>query len=163
MCVASGRTCKWGALFAALLLVSFARAAQSQTEDTKTFGDWQIACPPDQACRMAQTIIVKSSKTPVVRLRVFKGKEPVALFSFPLGSLLSTGWRYRIDKSKQQLRPFEICNIDGCHAGIKLNAKLIRRMKRGNRMKVTFFDSKQKPVSPELSLAGFTKAYEALK
>ena len=136
--------------------------AQEPVPD-RTFGDWQISCPKDEPCRMAQTIVLKTSRIPIVRLRVYGGARPTALFTFPLGSLLTTGWRYRVDGGKETLRPFEICNTEGCHAGVKLSSKLIGRMKRGNKLKVTFFDANQQPVTPEMSLAGFTKAFEELK
>ncbi len=132
-------------------------------EDKNTFGDWKVSCPENGPCRMAQSIVLQSSQIPILQMRVFKGKKPTALFSFPLGILLNTGWQIKIDRGKSRLLPFEICKLDGCHSGINIPAKLLRELKNGNILHIKFFDSNQKPIEPKISLKGFTKAYGALK
>ncbi len=112
---------------------------------------------------MAQTIQAKSSKISIVRMRVFKSAKPTAVFTFPLGIRLNTGWSFRIDRSKETLLPFELCNTDGCHAGINLTPRLLRSLRRGNTLTLRITDASGKPVRPALSLDGFTKAYKALK
>lgn len=99
----------------------------------------------------------------ILHVKLFRGEDPTLLVSFPLGILLSPGWRYRIDDSAETVLPFEICDSAGCHAGVKLTPSLLATMKRGNRMQITFFDAARAPVAPTLSLAGFTKAWEALE
>tara|TARA_R110000850_G_scaffold94971_1_gene199888 strand:+ start:14086 stop:14424 length:339 start_codon:yes stop_codon:yes gene_type:complete len=112
---------------------------------------------------MAQTIVQPSTRRLILQIKVFSGEEATALLTFPLGILLSTGWQYDIDGGRKTVLPFEICNADGCHAGIKLDPQLLSAMKRGNTMRVRFFDAAQTEVNTEISLIGFTKAYEAMK
>ena len=155
-------------LFILLLLAlcigsTHAQDAQTSENDEQVFGDWKIACPTSRPCRMAQSIVLKEQKQVVLQLRIFKDETPTALFSFPLGILLNTGWQIKIDNGKTRLLPFEICKLDGCHSGINLTPQLVQQMKRGNILNVKFFDSNQNAVEPKISLKGFTKAYEALK
>jgi invasion protein IalB len=127
------------------------------------FFDWRVACDETQTCRMAQTIVQPSTRRLILQMKVFAGEEPTLLVSFPLGILLSTGWQYQIDNNRNTVLPFEICNSEGCHAGVKLTPQLLSAMKRGNEMKITFFDAGQEEVEPVISLIGFTKAWEALE
>lgn len=153
-------------LLSVLLFCNFPAAlfAQEQPEDrSMVFDDWRLACDQDQPCRIAQTIVQFPSKRLILQVKIFKGDEPTMLLSFPLGNLLSTGWQYQIDGGKTNLLPFEICNADGCHAGVKLTSTLIAALKRGRVLSVTFRDAGQAEVNPKVSLIGFTKAYDALE
>ncbi len=136
--------------------------AQAQPA-SQTYGDWQVICADNTPCRMTQTVVQTASKRLILQIRVFKKEEPTLLLTFPLGILLSTGWQYQIDGQRQTLLPFEICNVEGCHAGVKLTPKLIAALKRGNSLNIKFFDAGKTTVNPVISLAGFTKAYGALK
>lgn len=138
-------------------------AAFAQEAAIDTFGDWKIICDDGAACRMSQTIGQTDTSRVIVQLRVFKGEAPTALLTFPLGILLSTGWSYEIDGGRNTVLPFEICNTSGCHAGLRLDADLLQRLKRGNHLTITFRDAANEPVMPVISLSGFTKAYEALE
>ncbi len=128
----------------------------------RIFTDWQVFCEQDQPCRMSQAVAQPATGRVILQVKVFGGDEPTLLVSFPLGILLGPGWRYRIDSGPEIVVPFEICDMNGCHAGVPLQADLLRSMQRGNRMKVTFFDAARTPVEPVVSLAGFTSAWNAL-
>ena len=128
----------------------------------QVYVDWQVACAADQPCRMSQTVAQPATARAILQARVFKGDDPTLLISFPLGILLSPGWRYRIDGRANTVLPFEICDAAGCHAGLKLTRELLSALKRGNEMQITFYDAARTPVNPVLSLAGFTNAWEAL-
>ncbi|WP_390915409.1 invasion associated locus B family protein [Pseudosulfitobacter sp. SM2401] len=132
-------------------------------EDTQTFSDWRVTCEGDQGCRMSQAIVQASTNRLILEFKIYGSDDPTALITFPLGILLSTGWQYKIDNQKGAVLPFEICNVDGCFAGVKLSNSLIKSMKRGNKMSIRFFDAAQSEVNPVVSLAGFTKAYEAIQ
>lgn len=129
----------------------------------QVFGDWQVTCSKEQKCRMSQTVAQPATARAIIQVKVFKGDDPTLLVSFPLGILLSTGWRYSVDDRAETVLPFEICDAAGCHAGVKLSQKMLTSMKRGNNMKITFFDAGRTRVEPVLSLAGFTKAWAHLE
>lgn len=135
-----------------------------ETNNSATFGKWQVSCPENQKCRAAQTIIQKKTEKTIIIARVFKDKGGVLLISLPKGIFLAPGVSVRIDnKGKFYRYPFETCDDTGCHSGLKLSKRLLRALKRGNFASVIFYDSRQKPVLAKLSLEGFTKAFKALK
>lgn len=132
-------------------------------QDPQVFADWRLACDAEQPCRISQAIVQPSTNRLILQVKAFAAEEPVLLLTFPSGILLSTGWQYQIDAGRPSVLPFEICNSEGCHVGVKLDATLLNAMKRGSKMKVTFFDAAREKVTPEISLIGFTKAWEALR
>ncbi|WP_378212434.1 invasion associated locus B family protein (plasmid) [Aquicoccus sp. G2-2] len=143
-----------------------ASRAKGQAEisaEAQVFSDWRVACDEAGSCRMVQTIVQPSTRRLILQLKVFAGEDPTLLLSFPLGILLSPGWQYQIDGNRKAVLPFEICNSEGCHAGVKLTPQLLKAMKRGSDMKITFFDAAREDVMPVISLIGFTKAWEALQ
>jgi len=138
-------------------------ASAQENISPQTYGNWQVICEQNSPCRMVQTIVQTSSRRAILQMKVYKKDTPTILLTFPLGILLSTGWQYQIDGKRQTLLPFEICNSEGCHAGVKLTSKLLTALKRGNNLSIKFFDASKTTVNPVISLAGFTKAYGALK
>lgn len=138
-------------------------AQDSSKTEGQIFTDWRVACDADAPCRMAQTVVQPSSGRLIIQMKVFSGEVPTALLSFPLGILLSTGWQYQIDGGQKVTLPFEICNTEGCHAGIRLTSATLASLKRGNEFRITFYDASQSAVQPVISLAGFTKAWNALQ
>jgi invasion protein IalB len=151
-----------GVVFAACSGGAFAQDATPASE-AEVFTDWRVSCAQEQPCRMSQTVVQPATARAIVQMKVFKGDDPTLLVSFPLGILLSPGWRYRIDGGRERVLPFEICDASGCHAGIKLTPDLLNSMKRGIEMRITFYDAARAAVEPTISLAGFTKAWEVLE
>ena len=147
----------------ALVASFFLATTGTAIAEAETFKDWQVICEPDVPCRMVQTIVQTELQRPILQIRVFDDGSPTMLLTFPLGILLSPGWQYQIDGGRATRVPFELCNLDGCHAGLPLSKALLTKLKRGNTFKVTFWDAESTAVNPEISLAGFTKAFGVLK
>lgn len=143
-------------------LVTAPPAPVSPTEDP-TFGDWRVLCDDGTPCRMVQAIVQPATSRLILQIKVFRTEEPVALLSFPLGILLSTGWQYEVDGKRGPVLPFEICNAEGCHVGLPIGPDLLAALKRGTKLRIRFLDAARTEVTPEISLTGFTKAYEALQ
>ena len=140
-----------------------AEAQETSTPERQTYSDWLVTCDEGDGCRMTQAIVQPATQRLILQAKIFTGDNPTLLMTFPLGILLSTGWQYQIDGNKQVIEPFEICNLEGCHAGVRLTPHLLNAMKRGSRMKIKFLDAARTEVDPVISLTGFTKAYQALK
>lgn len=150
------------ALIMLILAPNFPTAEEAKDDSgTQVFSDWLVSCEGDM-CRMSQVVVQPSTQRLVLQVRVFAGDQPTMLLSFPLGVFLSMGWRFQIDSGNETILPFEICNIDGCHVGLSLTDQLLRSLKLGSDMKVTFLDAAQAEVTPVISLIGFTRAYEAI-
>jgi invasion protein IalB len=151
-------------LFALFLGVSNAAAqdASPDTPESTTYENWRVTCDGAEPCRMSQVVVQPSTGRLIVQAKVFKSEPATLLLTFPLGILLSTGWRMDIDGSAQSLQPFEICNVEGCHVGVPLSNAQLSSLKRGNTLNILFFDAAKNEVAPKLSLIGFTKAFDAL-
>lgn len=138
-----------------------------------TYGAWEVACAKGgQPCVMAQ-IGKDKEGTPVLEMVVRKLPTPqevqgVPVVSVtdvitPLGVVLTSGLVMQIDSSPEQRAPFQICTEQGCLVREPLTEEAVLRFKRGNNARITVVAAQQGPVASNISLAGFTKAYGALK
>jgi len=137
-----------------------------------THGAWQVNCNPNADCAMAQ-IGKDKSGTPVLEMVVRKleapleadGRTAIAVLDFitPLGVVLISGLELKIDSAKGESAPFQICTEQGCLVREPVDQGLIDRLKRGNSARVTVVAANQGEVSANMSLSGFTKAYNSLK
>ena len=129
----------------AVVASPFTALAQETTlpiDDTAVIHeDWQVLCDDEQPCRISQTIAQPNTSRVILQVKVFAGENPTMLLTFPLGILLSPGWSYQIDGGRRTVTPFEICNLSGCHSGVRLDADLVGRLKRGSRLIVSFRDA----------------------
>jgi len=138
-----------------------------------TYGTWEVACAKTGSpCVMAQ--IGKDDKgTPVMEMVVRKLPTPqevqgvpvVAVTDVitPLGVVLTSGLVMQVDSGPEQRAPFQICTEQGCLVREPLTDEAVTRFKRGANTRITVVAAQQGPVSSIISLAGFTKAYNALK
>ena len=127
------------------------------------FGSWRIVCPEGASCRLSQTIVAGAERAPLVVARAFKAPEAVLVLSVPPGIYLAPGLALKVGKGKSRRYPFETCDADGCHTGLKLDTPLLKDFAAGTEAAVSFFDGTQQVVTAVLSLNGFAKGYEAMK
>ena len=83
----------------------------------------------------------------------------------PLGTLLTNGVVLQIDSGEQRQYPFAWCSQVGCFARFGLTKPSIDSMKRGKAGKITLISigRPEAPVVLDLSLSGFTAAFESLQ
>jgi len=123
-------------------------------------------------CVMAQIGSDKNG-TPMLEMVLRKLPEPqtvqgVAVIAVtdiitPLGVVLTSGVSMKIDSGKEQRAPYQICTEQGCLVREPLTEDAVARFKRGANTLLTIVAAQQGPIEVNLSLAGFTKAYAALK
>jgi invasion protein IalB len=146
--------------------------AANAAERTK-YGDWEVACvEPGKNCAMAQ-IGNDSTGTPVLEMVIRKLAEPleadgrtaIAVLDVitPLGVVLTAGLSVKIDKSKAESAPFQICTEQGCLVREPVDKGLIDRFRRGRVAQLRVVAANQGDVTADISLSGFTKAFAALK
>ena len=135
-----------------------------------TFGDWQVRCAPDgKECFMYQ-LAVDQEQNPVAEVSILKlpdvadADAGVTVVS-PLGTLLTSGVVLQIDGGERRQYPFAWCSQVGCFARFGLDAPSLTGMKRGNAGRITLVSVGQPeaPVILDLSLSGFTAAYDSLE
>ncbi len=134
-----------------------------------TFGDWQVRCAPDgDECFMYQ-LAMDDENNPVAEfslLRLPAGSEAVAGVTVvtPLGTLLPPGLGIQVDTNEMRQYPFAWCSQVGCFSRFGLDEPAISTMKRGRagRMTLLAVGAPDEPVVLDLSLTGFTAAYDSL-
>lgn len=139
-----------------------------------TYGDWEVACAPkaEGGCAMAQ-IGNDATGTPVLEMVLRQLDEPlevnektaVAVLDVitPLGVVLTEGLVMKIDQGREEAAAFQICTEQGCLVREPVADELINRLKRGSVAKLTVFAANQGEVTSNISLKGFTKAYDAIR
>ena len=147
-------------------------AAAAELPDTleiETFTDWELRCDTEsRGCFMYQ-LASDSSGNPVSELTLVQlpaGEEAVAGVTAitPLGTLLNEGLVMQVDQGQARQYPYNWCTRSGCFVRFGLTQAEVNAMKAGRvaRMRLLSASAPDQPVILEVSLSGFTAAYEAL-
>lgn len=166
---------------AAVMLAVAGASGQAAAQDSDrfelrdTFGAWDVRCADGSECLMTQTAFDTQGR-PFFRIVINKLAEPretnggsvVALSSItvPLGVFLPSGINMRIDDREFGSVSFITCSGGGCQANPPLDPTLVDAMKSGGvasfKVRVAQPDGTTSERDAEISLSGFTAAYDSL-
>jgi len=140
-----------------------------------THRDWQVICSPEvqgqpQQCEMYQ-LLVDSEQQPIAELSIAAlplGAEFAAgaTVTTPLETFLPTGMGFRIgNEENMRIEGFRVCTVIGCLVRMGLSADEVTRLKAGASATIIIapFVAIDQPVNINVSLAGFTAAYDDLQ
>lgn len=162
---------------AALMALASAPASAQQGQETvlkETHGAWEVHCATsDQSKCYISQIGNGADGKPLVRVRVQKtpglkgpeGQDIAAMIQIqtPLGVLLTAGLSLEIDGGKPGLAPYRFCTPKNCVVEEPVADQLVERMKKGATAKFSVVSALSgERASADLSLSGFTKAYNGL-
>lgn len=161
------------ALTLAVLCVPGQAAAQAKETVKETIGAWEIRCAADNAneCVMAQTgktadgeeaLEMRVRKLVDVKTKDGKPIPAAVQIRTPLGSILPTGVRLKIDNGEPRAGLYEVCLPNGCVVRDALSEELLNMFKAGNNATLSFTMIQRGEVVTTVSLKGFTKAFGAL-
>lgn len=148
-----------------------AQAQAPQLKKTATHGAWDVICADNGDCSMQQTVNGPAGG-PFMLARITRtaprdtpnGKvESVLEILVPLRVALQGGLGIQIDGGKPQRAPFNYCQPSGCVLQTPMPVAMVASMKKGVNAKVDVIMMPKSPVDVQLSLSGFTKAYNSLK
>lgn len=157
-----------------------AASTSSKTESSsKKFEDWALVCPDkDDAdgkvgCRIVQSAILnieakdgeepRSERVMLTAIGfVDKSPEPILTIIVPLGILLTPGLLLEVEGYDQLKIPLQRCDANGCLGLHEMKTQLVEAFRVGKEAHVSFFNIAGKANRVRLSLAGFSKAMEAL-
>jgi invasion protein IalB len=135
-----------------------------------TFQDWEVRCSADGDDCFVYQIAHDENDNPVAEfsLVALEGAgEAVAGATVvtPLGTLLPAGLVMQIDGGEARQYPFTFCSPVGCFAQLALTEAMVASMRRGRiaRLLVTSVGQPNDPVELDVSLLGFTAAYNSLR
>lgn len=135
-----------------------------------THGDWEVRCAPEGADCFMYQLAMDSENNPVaefslVRLAEGAGAAAGATVVSPLGTLLPAGVELQIDDGEARRYPFTWCSQVGCFARFGVDDAAITAMKAGTVAKAVLVSvaAPDRPLLLEVSLTGFTAAYDSLE
>ena len=135
--------------------------------------DWTVRCireeaPEAETCQMYQ-LLKNSDGSGVaeVSLVPVRGNPDVAAAASvmtPLGTMLVPGLVLAVDANDPINYPFTVCSQQGCLARFGVTNELLDQMKSGSiaNVEIVAAISPKQPIVLDVSLSGFTRAFEAL-
>ena len=160
------------------LLIGTASAPAQEAEQpaagkvVATHGDWQVRCAEAQdVCVMSQVGRNADGQDVLeVQFRKLSGAQtpegtaiPAAMqIVTPLGVLLPAGVRVQVDGGEQAAAPYQVCTPEGCVVRQPLTTEVLNQLKAGANAKFTLVAVPQQEIPVNISLMGFTKAFESL-
>ena len=137
-------------------------------------GDWNVRCitgnPGDIDKCEIQQLIYLNENTPIADISIFKlnpGEIAVAAANVmvPLETLLTKKFRVAFSEDNVKEFPYSFCNNNGCLIRMGLKEEDIEAMKKGSasNLSITHISDPNAAINLNLSLNGFTAAYEIIK
>ena len=152
--------------------LGLAHAQQGGNDELRaTHGDWEIRCiKGTDTCAMSQVGNTKEGERAllVTIQRVSGAKtedgrpiQAAMTVQAPLGILIPYGIRIKIDGDKVIPLPLSRCIPAGCISQAPMLDEAVNKMKKGSKAVYGIF--LQQEVLVDISLSGFTKAFNNLK
>jgi invasion protein IalB len=164
------------ACVAAAVSIASAAVAQDQQNVTRTpMGDWTKLCVNGNAQCVIEQIGKTAAGEDAMSVQIEKLAAPqevngstveaVANIRVPLGVVLTQGLRLRIDQGQQSASPYFMCQPNGCLVRAPLQPDLLQSFRRGARAQFSFVvlaEGEAREVPIDISLSGFTRAFDSL-
>jgi invasion protein IalB len=153
------------------LFVSVAEAAAAPEATppnngiVESFGDWELLCPSEDTCRISQRLVAEGGGDTVFLLTALRSGADgpfVGIVSVPLRGYLAPGIELRVDAREPFQLLYETCDPAGCHAGFPLEGRVLNDFRAGAKARFRVWTAKDNPVDIDVSLIGFTRAFNAL-
>lgn len=144
-------------------------SAEQPVQTTATYSDWTVRCrqvteTDTQQCEMVQVLSTPDRQNTVANLAIGKlpGDDAVRfVVQLPLGVHLPTDVAFTIGERDVATAQFETCYENFCLAYATLDEFAIAEMRAGMEMTMSLKDRAQRDLVMQLSLSGFTAAFEA--
>ena len=137
-------------------------SAQSATDNA-----WVKICNADPNAKKPVCLITQELRTDAgqfmasIAIRETPGEaRKTMIASIPVGMLIQPGVQMQIDGAKPEVARYSICFPNACYAELAIDAGYISRMKAGGKLQITTINQQAKQVRFDLTLIGFTAAYD---
>ncbi|MEM7056379.1 MAG: invasion associated locus B family protein [Pseudomonadota bacterium] len=152
--------------------LGLAQAQQGSNDELRdTFGDWEIRCiKGTDTCAMSQigntkegerALLVTIQRVTGAKTEDGRPIEAAMTVQAPLGILIPYGIRIKIDGDKVVPLPLSRCIPQGCVSQAPMLDEAVKNMKKGSKAVYGIFLEQE--ILVDISLSGFTKAYNNLK
>jgi len=151
----------------------FGASAQQAAASAEPPAAWLKICNTNpqnnqEACILTQELRAETG-APIASMSIQMGVEPGKYgigVMVPLGFILPPGITLSIDGQKAGQAQFAICvpqsqqQPSACVARALVDDKFIAALKKGNKLSLVLTSPQNKPIPIELTLAGFSKAFD---
>lgn len=163
------------AISLAITYFGFHGVAQAQTTNEQQANPpqarWIVTCsnratPERLSCAMSQVVTVAngSSRQRVISAVIRQQEEnPEVLITLPHGLNLLEGVRFAIDEASPQRFDIHAADSNGSYVRIPLTKDRVSNMKKGNILTLGVVARGGRNLNLQLSLDGFTQAYDLMK
>ena len=139
-----------------------------------TKGDWNVRCitgNPGETDRCEiQQLLFLNENTPIADISIFKlpeGELAVAAANImvPLETLLTKKFRFAFSEEIIKEYPYSFCNKNGCLVRLGLLEEDVEALEKGSssRLSITHISDPDASINLDVSLKGFTAAFEIIK
>jgi invasion protein IalB len=92
-----------------------------------------------------------------------KTRSPVMMIQTPVGLFLPAGVKIDVDGTNELQLELQTCDGSGCYAGSAVSDSLLTSMRQGRTLNIRFQNLTKKSIDMQISLIGFTAAYNKIK
>lgn len=153
-----------GLLFPASFLM-----AQDAVALQAAFEDWRLHCGTGAAaekCQLTQAVATQEGDAPVFLLSISARPQERASYgviTVPVGVYLAHGVEIFVDKGRAFKVLFEVCDVNGCYAGFKLDGAILQAFRAGQSARFRVWTAKSQAVDFPISLNGFSAGWAAFQ
>ena len=160
--------------FVATVLLSSVAFSQHVYANNQTVSEprkpvWSVDCnnhtSPDQlTCLMQQTVFAGKTNRRIFSATIRKVRDKhLLILALPHGLNLLEGVKVSIDSGEAKTYPIHTADINGAYANIVLTDDMSDSMRAGNILSLNVMASSANAIELQLSLAGFSAAYDLLR
>ncbi|WP_075221262.1 invasion associated locus B family protein [Acuticoccus yangtzensis] len=142
-------------------------AIPASAQDAENENAWVKICNRDAEANKELCLITQELRSQngqflaSAAIREFEGEQRKSLLlSVPVGMLIQPGVQIQIDGAQPEKAAFQICFPNACYAELAIDANFVTRLKRGGKMGVNTINRQGSPVRFDMTLIGFTAAYD---
>jgi invasion protein IalB len=159
-----------GALTTTAATAQGANVMQAPTTLSETYDSWTVQCvnkaegeKTQRTCQMSQELLQQKTRQRVLTFAIgMADKKAKVTLVLPFGLLLSEGVRVQIGEEEILRGAYRTCLPAGCVAEIELPAETIKKFESAETASVLMTANSGQPVKTDISLKGFTPAFQRL-
>lgn len=125
--------------------------------------DWEKICgkiKEAEECHTSRKRLAATGQPLAQFLVIERGDKKLLQIAVPPVALIQPGIQVKIDNAEPTGVKYVVCTPGECLALGEINADFIGKLKKGGNLTITMLNPQGKPVNFDLSLVGFTAAYD---
>lgn len=141
------------------------KAAQASQEPQVP---WLVNCATVKGrvdCEAVQRLTVRKTGQVFLAITVKKpadAKTPTMMMQLPHGMFLPDGVSLQIDANGAHKEAVQMCDPTGCYVGLAIDEKMLKALKSGKKLSISFKSLTKEDINVAITLSGFEEAYQKL-